>query len=605
MFRLHFPVYMCLVPLLSLVVLFLDTTAYAETPLERAVAATAYVTADGHGLGTAFCIRKDGIFLTNAHVVGPRTHRDNVTLVLNSGEGTTERSLKARLLHANLNRDLAVLKAEEQLELAALEFIADVGTIKLGQDIRIVGFPLGPIPAGGRNPSISMNKGGISSLRKADGVLREIQIDAAVNPGNSGGPLLDDDGRVLGVVTSRLGGVAQNIGFAIAKNQITEFLEEPGLSLSGPLVTWDERFKQHLFEIGVFTEHGAKDPDEIELSSVVAGQPAITVKVPVPAGAHAVTLHFATHARGDAEQVLRLRRGAKHAMAGAKIESMADTVIVEKQGLRLSDIARISTNPNDQISLQQRNGKSLNIAKSELSLNEDDAARVLPPLWEQTTVHWEDPTAGLFFFEARALRGGREISRVQFPAQLADRPMFVTHPGDVPDFHSGEPLQRFAIGLSGEGVFEFQLLLPYPTPNETAPNDKVAAGDTKEEPFRGGLRVSYVLGPAPGYYSLCGPFILINESLYHPFYDPIRPVPPPAGRGSGIRHIVSNVLPMNLKEGVWRCTVHRDWGAGTEHATLLKGEIETKEANGALFVRLNTPKHQRAIYRLHFEQAQR
>jgi len=378
--------------------------------------------------------------------------------------------------------------------------------------------------------------------------------------------------------------------------------------LNGPHVTWNERFKEHMFEIGIFTEHGSKVPDEIELSSVVAGQPPITARVPVAAGTHTVELHLATHASGEQDQVLRLRRGAKHAMAGAKIESLADTIIFEKQGLRLSDIARISTNPNDHVSLQQRNGQALTIPKSDLSLKEDDAARVLPPLWEQTIVHWEDPTAGIFVFEARALRGGQEISRVQFPAQLFDRPMFVNHPGDVPDFRSGEPRKRFAIGLSGEGVFEFQLLLPQklskPAADETPPDDKTVGESTKEDHFRGGLRVSYVLGPAPGYYSLCGPFILINDSIYHPFHDPIRPIPPSIGRGSGIRQIVSNMLPMNLKEGAWRCTVHREWGAGTEHATLLKGEVETKETDGALFVRLNTPKHQRAIYRLHFQQAQ-
>jgi hypothetical protein len=77
-----------------------------------------------------------------------------------------------------------------------------------------------------------------------------------------------------------------------------------------------------------------------------------------------------------------------------------------------------------------------------------------------------------------------------------------------------------------------------------------------------------------------------------------------ADRGSGIRQVVSSVLPMNLKKGAWRCTAHRDWGAGTEHASLLKGEFESKEVDGVLVVRLNTPKHQRAIYRLHFEQAQ-
>ena len=285
---------------------------------------------------------------------------------------------------------------------------------------------------------------------------------------------------------------------------------------------------------------------------------------------------------------------------------MADTAISEKQGLRLSDIARISTNPHDQVYLQPRNGQAFSIAKSDLSLNEDDAARVLPPLWEQTIVHWEDPTAGVFSFEAQAFRGGQEISRVQFPAQLFDRPMFVNHPGDIPNFQNSEPRKRFAIRLSGEGVFEFQLLLPQklskPAADERPPDDKTVGEATKEDHFRGGLRVSYVLRPAPGYYSLCGPFILIDDSLYHPFHDPVRPIPPSIGRGSGIRQIVSNMLPMNLKDGTWRCTVHRNWGSGTEHAKLLKDEVETKETDGVLFVRLNTPKHQRAICRIRFEQ---
>ena len=79
-------------------------------------------------------------------------------------------------------------------------------------DVVAFGFPLAGGPAPGRDgrPSISVNAGSITALRRQEGRLKEIQLDAELNPGNSGGPVLDGHGKVIGVVRS--GMVARGLG---------------------------------------------------------------------------------------------------------------------------------------------------------------------------------------------------------------------------------------------------------------------------------------------------------------------------------------------------------------------------------------------------------
>jgi S1-C subfamily serine protease len=166
------------------------------------------------GTGSGVIISPDGLVLTNNHVVeGARTIR----LTFAGGA-----SYGVRVLGRDPDTDLAVLRAEtsERLKFASL---ANSRNLKPGQIAIAIGNPLGF--------QSTVTAGIISavgrSLRAENGRLIDdvIQTDAALNPGNSGGPLVDSSGRVIGINTATIMG-AQGLCFAVASNTAEHVLTE-------------------------------------------------------------------------------------------------------------------------------------------------------------------------------------------------------------------------------------------------------------------------------------------------------------------------------------------------------------------------------------------
>ena len=154
-------------------------------------------------VGTGFIIDPSGIVVTNFHVAGKA---DSITVTLSDG-----RKLPAKLLGGDEKTDLAVLKVESDKKLPYVEF-EDGSKIKVGQPVMAVGNPFG---LGGTVTT------GIVSARGRDiqsGPFDDyIQTDAAINRGNSGGPLFDMDGKVIGINTAIFSpsGGSIGLGFAI------------------------------------------------------------------------------------------------------------------------------------------------------------------------------------------------------------------------------------------------------------------------------------------------------------------------------------------------------------------------------------------------------
>jgi hypothetical protein len=163
-------------------------------------ASTALVEASvlrGKAHGSAFCVHPSGLFVTNEHVVRGAA---SVALVLDPAL-KTQKVVKARVLRADRERDLALLRAEGAGALPALPLGSAEGLDEL-MEVIAFGFPFGTALSAERGsyPAVSVNVGSITSLRKRKGALYRIQVDVALNPGNSGGPVLDRKGKVIGKV---------------------------------------------------------------------------------------------------------------------------------------------------------------------------------------------------------------------------------------------------------------------------------------------------------------------------------------------------------------------------------------------------------------------
>jgi serine protease Do len=163
----------------------------------------------GHGVmhaqGSGFLVSSDGIVLTNAHVVdGAKV----VTVKLSN-----HREYKAKVLGADASSDIAVLKIDAR-DLPTVQ-LGDSGQLNVGDYVLAIGQPFGLEETA--TAGIVSAKG--RSL-PGDGYVPFIQTDAAVNPGNSGGPLFDANGNVVGI-TSQIytnSGGYQGVSFAIPIN---------------------------------------------------------------------------------------------------------------------------------------------------------------------------------------------------------------------------------------------------------------------------------------------------------------------------------------------------------------------------------------------------
>ena len=161
--------------------------------------------------GTGFLIRSDGCFLTNAHVV---EGMELIGVTLRDG-----RKFSAELLFSDPDQDLALLRIDAA-DLPCLE-LGDSDALEVGDWICTIGNPTGELGS-------SLTTGYLSAGPRqvqADGrTLTMLQINAAVNKGNSGGPLLDQAGRVVGIVTAKLSASGdapvEGLGFALPINGV-------------------------------------------------------------------------------------------------------------------------------------------------------------------------------------------------------------------------------------------------------------------------------------------------------------------------------------------------------------------------------------------------
>jgi putative serine protease PepD len=179
-------------------------------------------TAQGQATGSGFVISSDGLIVTNDHVV------DGATSV-QVKVGTSDQAQDATIVGVDPSRDLALLKVDGH-DLPTLT-LGDSSSIGVGDATYAIGSPFGL--------DNTLTTGIVSALQRnlqaPDGatIAGAIQTDAALNPGNSGGPLLDAGGKVIGVnsqiETGSTGGAQGGnvgIGFAIPASTVKAFVEQ-------------------------------------------------------------------------------------------------------------------------------------------------------------------------------------------------------------------------------------------------------------------------------------------------------------------------------------------------------------------------------------------
>ncbi|HEU4376109.1 MAG TPA: DegQ family serine endoprotease [Telluria sp.] len=209
------------------------------------------------GIGSGFIISNDGLVLTNAHVV---EGADEVIVTL-----TDRREFKARVLGADKRSDVAVLKVEA----TGLPYLkmGDSNKIRVGEWVIAIGSPF--------NLENSVSAGIISAKARDTGdYLPLIQTDVAVNPGNSGGPLINMRGEVVGINSqiATLSGGYNGISFAVPIDEairVADQLRKTGKVARGRLgVQIGEVSKDVAESLGLGKARGA------EVSLVEAGGPA-------------------------------------------------------------------------------------------------------------------------------------------------------------------------------------------------------------------------------------------------------------------------------------------------------------------------------------------
>jgi S1-C subfamily serine protease len=202
--------------------------------------------------GSGFFISKLGHVITNQHVV---SDCGKVTIGDNSKKQVT-----ATVMETDRRNDLALLRISN-MQMASVEtksLIRKLGIkvvplatdglmrsedVELGEDVLVAGYPYGAL----FSDNIKVNKGIVSGLRGMGDDTGQFQIDASVQPGNSGGPIYDENGNIVGVVVAQLnkrkfekivGSIPENVNFGIKASTVRQFLNASGL-----LTKWSKRSK--------------------------------------------------------------------------------------------------------------------------------------------------------------------------------------------------------------------------------------------------------------------------------------------------------------------------------------------------------------------------
>lgn len=269
------------------------------------------------GTGTGVVITEDGYIVTNAHVIYDSEHgaglADSIKVHMDDDE-----SYDAEVVGYDTDCDLAVLKIDAD-GLTPAEF-GDSDSLMLGESVIAIGNPLGfdlrnTVTSGivsGLNRNITIN----------DKSMNLIQTDTAINSGNSGGPLINKKGQVIGINSSKMSSgygdaSIEGIGFAIPSNETSSIIDDlmqygyvtgkPQLGISCQDVT-ESISRMYNMPVGVYITEVSED-SAAEKAGLQSGDIIVAVDGKDVETAEALNAQKNTHTAGDTVEITYIRGG--------------------------------------------------------------------------------------------------------------------------------------------------------------------------------------------------------------------------------------------------------------------------------------------------------
>ncbi len=178
----------------------------------------------GPSQGTGFLINKNGYILTNHHVI-----ENAKTITITGIKGDFTVPFTAKVVASDRLNDLALLKIESKLVTFETPpyTLSNSKEVKKAERIFALGYPMQNF----MGSEVKVTDGIINSLTGFQQSISEFQISAALQEGNSGGPLFNSNGMLIGIVSAKIrSDVADQVGYSIKSNYIKYFLEESGIT---------------------------------------------------------------------------------------------------------------------------------------------------------------------------------------------------------------------------------------------------------------------------------------------------------------------------------------------------------------------------------------
>ena len=190
-----------------------STSADFSGIIEDVIKAVVTIKTSAGFQGTGFIIDENGYIVTNAHVLA-----DESGVLADAIQVITFEQGKKNAVFIGFNRkfDIALLKISGEYD--SLKF-DNSNNVQIGEKVIAIGNPLGL--------QFSVSEGIVSAVRREgiNGVDAYIQTDAALNPGNSGGPLINNQGKVIGINNFKIGS-GENLGFALESNYVVDTIDK-------------------------------------------------------------------------------------------------------------------------------------------------------------------------------------------------------------------------------------------------------------------------------------------------------------------------------------------------------------------------------------------